>query len=272
LQDLITGERVYLSRGKLAFEARRYAEAAVEFRKAVAAKPDSFTARVNLGATLSQLGDRAGAAEQFVEAIRIDPTKTTAHFNLAILLALDNKHDQAIDHLRSVLKIDDADHGARFLLAQELSKSGRSDEALTEYARVTAADPANENALIEEVKLLHSTGQFKQALDAIKKGHALYPQKGSTVIVLAYLLATSPSLELRDGAQSLELAQQVLKATGAPQHAALLALALAELGRCSEAAEWQRRSTGTTNPTKYDQSPCRPAGDASLKDLSFFLN
>lgn len=274
LRDLITGERVYLSRGRVAFEARRYAEAAAEFRKAVAAKPDSFTARVNLGAVLTQLGDRVGAAEQFAEAIRIDPTKATAHYNLAVLLAGEDKHEQAIDHLRSAMKIDAADHVARFLLAQELSKSGKSDEALAEYSRVTAADPGNESALLEQVKLLHSTKQFKRALDAIKQGHAQFPQKGRTVIVLAYLLATSPQLDLRDGAQSLELAQQVYKATGAPQHAALVALALAELGRCREAADWQRRSTSNTDlKTKYEQGPpCRPAGDPSLTGLPFFLN
>jgi predicted Zn-dependent protease len=57
LRNLVTGERVYLARGKVAFEARRYAEAASEFRKAVASKPDSLTARINLGAVLTQLGD-----------------------------------------------------------------------------------------------------------------------------------------------------------------------------------------------------------------------
>src|SRR4029079_8474962 len=48
LRDLITGERVYLARGKVAFEARRYADAVSEFHKAVVAKPDSVTARINL--------------------------------------------------------------------------------------------------------------------------------------------------------------------------------------------------------------------------------
>jgi len=269
LRDLITGERVYLSRGKVAFEARRYAEAAAEFRKAVAAKPDSFTARVNLGAALTQLGDHTGAAEQFEEAIRIDPAKAGAHYNLAVLLAGENKHEQAIDHLRSVLKIDAADHVARFLLAQELAKSGDTDQALTEYSRVTEADPGNETALFERVKLLYSKRQFNAALEAIKKGHTQFPQKGRTVIVLAYLLATSPELELRDGAQALELAQQVYKATGAPQHAALVALALAESGRCGEAADWQRRSN--QKPVGRQQS-CRPPADPSLTGLSFFLN
>lgn len=278
LRDLITGERVYLSRGKVAFEARRYAEAAAEFRKAVAAKPDSFTARVNLGAALTQAGDRKGAVEQFEEAIRLDPEKVSAHYNLAVLLAGENKHEQAIDHLRSVLEIDAADHGARFLLAQELAKSAQLDQALAEYGLLLQSDPANESALLEQVKLLHAMKQFKQALDALKKGHAQFPQKGRTVIVLAYLLATSPELQLRDGAQALDLAQRVYKTTGAAQHAALVALALGELGRCSEAAKWQRRSLAgnaelDTKLKLFEQGPpCRPPGDPSLTGLPFFLN
>lgn len=274
LRDLITGERVYLSRGKVAFEARRYAEAAAEFRKAVGAKPDSFTARVNLGAALTQMGDLKGAAEQFEEAIRIDPGKVNAHYNLAVLLAGENKHDQAIDHLRSVLNIDAGDQGARLLLARELVKAGQPDQALAEYSRVIQVDPGNEGALLEQVKLLHAQGRFKQALDALEKGHAQFPQKGHTVIVLAYLLATSPDSELRNGARSLELSQRVFEATGKSQHAALVALALAELGRCSEAAAWQRRSIAATEQTsdtrlkQYEQGPpCRPPADPSLSGL-----
>jgi tetratricopeptide (TPR) repeat protein len=208
LQDLITGERIYLSRGKLAFEARRFAEAAAEFRKAIAVKPDSFTARVNLGATLTQLGDRKGAAEQFEEAIRIEPRKPNAHYNLAVLLSGDNKHEQAINHLQLVVEIDPGDVDARFLLAQELMRARRFDEAL-------------------------------------------------------------------------DLAQRLYKATGAVEHGALVAMALAELGRCTEAAEWQRRMIvaaeqqgNTTLLTKlrtdlklYEQAQCRRTGFHDSPDL-----
>jgi tetratricopeptide (TPR) repeat protein len=238
LQESITGERLHLSRGKVAFEAQRYTEAANEFRKAVAANSESVAARVNLGAALTQLGDLDGAAAQFEEALRIEPGKVNAHYNLAVLLARQNKHEQAIAHLRSALTAEPGDQSARFLLAQELNKSGRLDEALTEYARV---DPSNEGALLEQVRLLYRKGRVKEALDRLEQGHAQYPQRGRTVVMLAYLLAASPQLELRDGVRALELAQRVYNATSAAQHGALVALALAEVGRCSEASEWQRR-------------------------------
>jgi len=130
LQDLIEGERVPLARGKLAFEARRYTEAAVEFRKAVAVSPRNVTARINLGATLSQLGDVQGAAEQFEEAIRIEPERVNAHYNLAILLAGQNQHEKAIAHLQSALAVDPNDTSVGSLLASELVKAGRCREAI----------------------------------------------------------------------------------------------------------------------------------------------
>lgn len=209
LQELITGERVYLSRGKIAFEAGRYEEAVREFRKAVSAKLDSLTARVNLGAALTQIGDLQGAAEQFEEALRIEPGKANAHYNLAVILARQNKHEQAIAHLRSALSTEPNDLNARLLLAQQLNKSGKADDALTEYSRVVQADPGNETALLEHVKLLYRKREFKQALDALEKGYTQYPQRGRTVVLLAYLLAASPETQLRNGARSLDLAQRV---------------------------------------------------------------
>ena len=236
LRDLITGERVYLARGKVAFEARRYADAATEFRKAVVAKPDSVTARINLGAALTQVGDVNGAVEQFEEALKIEPGRVNAHYNLAVLLARQNKHEQAITHLRSALRVEENDLNARFLLAQELEKAGRQNEALVDYSRV------------------------------------------------AYLLAASPQTELRNGARAFDLAQRVYDATNAAQHGALVALALAELGRCNEAAGWQQRmitaaerqgntdllATLRAGLKLYDNTQsCRPANETLLRDLLF---
>src|SRR5262249_33176483 len=120
LQELVQGARVHLIRGRLAFEAKRYAEAATEFRLAVAAKADSVPAHVNLGAALTQTGDVKGAIEEFEATLRIDPQNTTAHYNLAVLLARDNKHEQAIVHLQAVSSVNPNDFSARLLLVQEL--------------------------------------------------------------------------------------------------------------------------------------------------------
>jgi len=97
-------------------------------------------------------------------------------------------------------------------------------------------------------------------------------------LALAYLLATSPQYDLRDGAWALELAQMIYEASGSIEHGALVAMALGELGRCTEAAEWQRRAIATAQRERktdllarlnaglklYEQGQtCRPAGETS---------
>ena len=168
LQELVQGARVHLIRGRLAFEAKRYAEAATEFRAAVAAQPDSVPAHVNLGTALTQTGDFKGAGAEFEATLRIDPQNTTAHYNLAVLLIRDAKSQAAIAHLEAVSRSNPNDFAARFLLAQQL-------------------------------------------------------------------------LKLHDGASALKVAQALYESTGSLEHAVLVGSALAELDRCAEAADWQRR-------------------------------
>ncbi len=124
--DLRLGERVALMRGRVAAQAGRYADAAQEFRKALAARPESVEARVNLGSVLASAGDRDGAAEQLREALRLDPSNVTAHFNLGSLLAA----EQARPHLEAVVAARPEDAEARRLLAQALRGGGHLPEAL----------------------------------------------------------------------------------------------------------------------------------------------
>jgi len=83
----VRAERLYLVRGKQAFEAQRYHDAVAEFRKAIAANPDSVAAHINLGAALTQLGNLQLAIEEFEKSLALDPKNTNAQYNLAALLA-----------------------------------------------------------------------------------------------------------------------------------------------------------------------------------------
>ncbi|HEX8846702.1 MAG TPA: tetratricopeptide repeat protein [Pyrinomonadaceae bacterium] len=279
LQELVKGARLHLIRGKVALEARRYREAAAEFRKALVEQPDSIPAHFNLGAALTQTGDLRGAVEQFRETLRLDPRHTNAHYNLGLLLAQTNQHEQAITHLRFVVAASPSDNNARFLLAQALLHVSRLEEAETEFARVVEADPDNEAALLGLVKILLVKKQYRQALSALEKGHAQFPRKGLTAVSLAYLLAASPQLDLRDGQRALTLAQTIYEATASVNHGALVAMALAELGRCDEAATWARRMADKAagegkadlvlklkaELNRYERErPCRPTPDLNL--------
>ena len=271
LQGLIQGERVHLVRGRLALEAHRYSEAAIEFRKAIASKPNSVTAHLNLGAVLSLMRDSRGARQEFEEVLQLAPENPNAHYNLAVLLANDNMHDKAIGHLLSVLKSNPTDSDARLLLAREYLKSERREEALEEFSRMLQADPKNEDAFLGRVSILLQNKRYEEALNSLEKAHATFPENGQTAVMLAKLLAASPIYEQRNGARALDLARRIYEATGSVAHGAIVSQALAELGLCAKAAQWQRglievaerKETNLLENLKrdlklYESSPCRP--------------
>ena len=115
------------------------------------------------------------------------------------------------------------------------------DEALDEFLRVAQADLNNEEAVLQSVTLLSRARQYAKALALLEKSHAQHPEKTDTAATLAYLLAASPQNDLRSGARALPLAEEIFRTTGLPQHGAIVALALAELGRCAEAADSQQK-------------------------------
>lgn len=264
LPELVTGERVHLIRGRMAFEAKRFQDAAAEFRKAIGKKPDSVSAHLNLGYSLVQMNDLTAAAAEFETILRLDTENMNARFNLAVVLAKTNKHQEAIGHLQSLLNMNPNDVEARFFLAQEFLKSARYDEALSEFARISQADPDNEEALLETVKLLEQNGRYKEAVDRLQTSLAQHPQKTQTAATLAYLLAASPQFDLRNGLRAFDLAQRVFQTTGLPQHGAVVAAALAELGRCAEAADWQRHMIALAEKQQQNEFAAKLKGELRL--------
>jgi protein O-GlcNAc transferase len=250
--NLRVGERVALMRGRVAAQAGRYADAAQEFRKALAAQPESVEARVNLGSVLALSGDRDGAAGQFRDALRLDPSNVTSHFNLGSLLP----PDEARPHLEAVVSARPDDAEARRLLAQALRDGGHLSEAMEHYGKAIALAPADETARLGEAETLVRLGRYADARRRLEEDLKQMPTSGLLSHALARLLAACPDPSVRDGARALALAQAVWQAQPSAAHARTVALALAELGRCEEAAEW-RRMAGDPEEARAGEG-CRP--------------
>ena len=239
------------------------------------AKPTSVSARVNRGAALVQTGDRKGAVQQFQEALKLAPDNATAHYNLALLLAQDGYDADAVKHLEDAVRIEPRDGAAHLELAQLLERTGKPATALIHYEKAAGFLPQDERAWMGEANLLVSSQRYREALDVLESAMGNNPGSGRIVHALARLLAASPDPSLRDGKRALDLALQVHAARGTATHIETVALALAESGRCDEAAEWQGKAVeaarGEGPPervppmekelARYQAGPpCRPGG------------
>jgi hypothetical protein len=94
-------------------------------------------------------------------------------------------------------------------------------------------------------------GRYGEAARLLEQAHEALPTSGHIAHGLARLLAGCPDLSLRDGDRALDLASRVFEASQTISHAETVAMAFAEVGRCSDAAQWQLRAV----------EACEAAGD-----------
>lgn len=239
LAQLITGYRVHLLSGRLAYGAGRYAEAAEEFKKAVDADPEQPAARINLGTCLGHLRRYRDAVAQFREALRLAPDNITARFNLGAMLAHLGDYDSAIDQLRIVVKAQPNDARAHLILAEVLRSERRFGEAFSQYKTALKLDTGLTTAWLAISNMLINADQYEEGLQVLEEAHQRMPHNGLIVHALARLLVALPKPELRDGQRAKDLATKVYQAVQTYEHAGTLAMAYAEIDDCDGAAKWQ---------------------------------
>jgi Flp pilus assembly protein TadD len=186
------------------------------------------------------------------EALRLQPDNATAHYNLALLMLQRRQRDEAVLHFRAALVANPSDQQAHMQLGETLRELGRDNEALPYYMKAAELDPSDEIALRWTAELLVRLGHFNAARKRLEEAHQRFPERGRTAHALARLLAACPDPAVRDGKRALELAQLVYAAEQSPQHAETVTLALAEVGNCQAASEWQHRLIETAEKSGND--------------------
>jgi len=240
VDDLAVGWRTDLNRGISLFRNAHYVEALAAFRSATAQAPNDPIVRVNLGSTLTQLGDLGAAAEQFREALEHDPAHAMAHFNLGTILARTGDDGAAIEHYRAALETSPDYLNAHLNLGNALRRVGRFDEARAHYRRVVEGDPGNVTARIAEALALIRLHLYREALERLNDAVEAVPESRPARHVLIRLLAAAPDDGVRDGRRALELASALVAEERSLPHVAALAMAAAETGDYKVAVEWQQ--------------------------------
>ncbi len=132
---------------------------------------------------------------------------------------------------------------ARVNLASALVQLGDMPRAIDQMQGAYARAPGEvEEQVVALALLLSERERYGDAIELLSGAERRAPGRAATATTLARLLASSPELARRDGARALELAMAVQARENRAAYAETVALALAELGRCREAAEWMQRA------------------------------
>jgi protein O-mannosyl-transferase len=198
-----------------------YASTRTLWLDTVEKRPQNARAWNQLGLALRDEGDPEAAAAAFLESIELDPQSGTSQFNLANLYF----------------------------------GQGRMAEAARYYGESIEHREPDAIAYYNHGSTLLLSGQVARGLEQYERALELQPGWEPPASRLAWFRATHADATLRDGAQALRVAEELVRVNGrAPRALDILAAALAEVGRFDEAQSVAAEAAGAA----------REAGDAQL--------
>jgi tetratricopeptide (TPR) repeat protein len=212
-------------------------EAVKQFREAIRLESAVSFPYNGLGTAYARQAKLDDAIAMFLKATTLDPGLEAAHCNLGKAYLIKGKTAEAIAELKTALRLKPDKTEAQAMLADALIQTGKASEALPYCEAVVNAEPRNAHAHFVLGSAHLSAKRLAQAVVNFKEALRLAPDAPECLNALAWIQATSPQAEFRNGSEAVRLAEAACRITKRQQTGILdtLAAAYAEAGRFDEA-------------------------------------
>jgi len=222
--------RALFDAGYVADAQNRLDDAAVLYRRAVAADPNSFEAHISLGLLLARQDKLAEARPELLAATTLDPGVADPSLKARAWRALaridrDSDPSAASNDLLQALKLTPETPSDTLLAAELAEKTGQLEAAAAAYRRVLDKDPASAPASAGLAHLLIAGKRYPEAETLLRAAIAKNPEDPTLTAQLATVLAD------QDKAEALPLLQKLHAAHPTdPAVTRMLAAVLADAG------------------------------------------
>jgi tetratricopeptide (TPR) repeat protein len=216
-------------------------EAVHEYEVALRLQSDYALAANNLANIDMQLGRTDDALARYRQAIASDPGMAEAHNNLGLLLMRRGERSEAIEHFQQALQIQPGYAQAHNNLGVVLAGERHFAEAAKHFQKAAELEPTNAFAHANLGRALNHLGKNSAATAELRKAVQLNPVQPTAMVWLAWVLATAPDDDVRNGSEAVALAEKALQMVGNSPGSAdpslhdTLAAAYAEAGRWKDA-------------------------------------
>jgi len=206
--------------------------------------PQSAGVRTELASALLQSGQTADALKQLEEALRIKPDYLPAQVAMAELLLKQNRTEDAIKYFDNAIALQPEDPKSLFGRGIALSALGKTEPAIEDFTRVAQLAPHFLPVFNRRGTNYEKLGDFKRAKEDFHHAIALNAKDAEAYNNLAWLQATCPDPEFRNGERSLSNAKKAMTLFSNDHFFVLdtLAAAYAAVGQYKKAVEWQLKA------------------------------
>ena len=183
-----------------------------------------------------------------------NPDNPVTQTNLGLALTLMGRPDEACIHLKKAIEVDPTCVPAYANLGSVLLKMGLAEESLVCLKKALQIDPNFVSAHLNIANTLLQTGRTEEAFHHLQRAFEIAPHDPEAQKNLAWIMATCPDDQFRNGARAVDLAERANELTKGRNTmiGVTLAAAYAEAGRFDDAtraaeAAWQlARDSGDT--------------------------
>ncbi len=227
-----TSVEARLRAAELLTAAGRFPEAVAHCEKILAQTPGEPRALTALGAARVREGRPAEAGDLFARALTADPKSAEAHFQLGMLRERAGRFDDALAHYQSAVQGRPEFGNAWTSLGLLWARGGKLPAAFDAFERAAGSQPENADFQLRAGLVAANLQRAAVAQRYLREASRLRPDWAPPLNARAWLLATHPDPQSRNGMDAVKLARRACELTEDRNvvYLDVLAAALAEAG------------------------------------------
>ena len=198
---------IYAHRGECFDGKNEPAKAMKDYNKALSLDPGSAVSYLARGKSYERSGDHDKAIADYNEAIRLDPNQALVYISRGVAYSSKGMYDKAIEDQTKAISL---------------------------------LNPATFEPYYYRAFYYKATGEFGKAVEDLKTALRLNPNNSILLARLAWMLATCPQADVRDGKKALEYATQAHSVQTSGLILEALAAAYAEIGDFEQAVKYEK--------------------------------